>query len=402
MNVIKRIFQTFLGIGFIILRAVVGLALTSFLVYAALFYTPGGGEREHVMVIGDSDALKDQLLLLQKSGYELILVADVAKAQERLSFFAERVQRLHRSIASEVQLVLVANPGRNFHDFYVWLQNDVEPLKPLPVMALNTHNGKATKTNSYIVLHNPNGEMLQERVISLMLPRKQLLEDFWRWVRFFPGYDAYGRSMAEEVWGSTWRTLYLVGGSLLLSLVVALGMVALGYFWSEKMVVRTLFSVLNIFSGLHILIIGLAYVIVTGNIGSFTFGMLIILALGNGTLSDYVAILREEIGRIFSQDYVLAAQARGSSRIWNALRETVLTLVDVTVAKIPLLVGSTIILEVLCSYYGLGWYIVKAIGTDPRDVNLTMVTTTLIVGGLIGVNLVSEAVRMALDPRVKG
>jgi peptide/nickel transport system permease protein len=402
MNKFKSIFQILLGVFLIGLRAVMGLVLTSFLVYVALFYTPGGGEREHVMVIGDPGALEDQLLPLQKSGYELILVTDVIEAQERLGFFAERVQRLHRSIASEVQLVLVANPSQDFGAFYAWLQNDAEALKTLPVLAFTTREIKPTKLEHFSVLQSPSGELLQEQVVPLMLPRKQLLAGFWRWVRFFPGYDAYGRSMAKEVWGSTLRTLYLVGGSLLLSLAVALGMVALGYFWPENRLVRVFFHVLNFFSGFHILIVGLAYVIVTGNIGSFTIGMLVILALGNGTLSDYVAILREELNRVFSQDYVLAAQARGSSRIRNALCETVLTLVDVTVAKIPLLVGSTIVLEVLCSYYGLGWYIVKAIGTDPRDVNLTMVTTTLIMGGLVGVNLLSDAVRMALDPRVKG
>ena len=143
------------------------------------------------------------------------------------------------------------------------------------------------------------------------------------------------------------------------------------------------------------------YVVFTGHMGTLHFGMLAILALGNGTLSDYVAVLREELRRIFSQDYVLAALGRGGNRVRHVMRETGLMLMDVTVAKIPLLVGSTIVLEVLCSYYGLGWYIVKAIGSTPRDINLTMVTTTLIVGGLIGINLVSDAIRMALDPRIK-
>jgi len=400
MNKGQKILQALLGIGFIAARAFSGLALTSFLVFVALFYTPGGGEREHVMVVGADETHESLLLPLREAGYELISVDGVGQARERLLSVGERVNRLHRSVASEVQLVLIADSDQDLRAFYTWLQDASNGLQLLPALGFTTKKG--TSFDTFPVLHKPDGDVLKAQVVSKMLPRKQLFADFWRWVRFFPGYDSLGRPMADEIWASTCRTFYLVGGSLFLSLAVALVMVIAAHLWPESLLVRMALNGLNFASGFHILIIGLMYVVITGNIGSFYFGMLVILALGNGTLSDYVALLREEIQRIFSQDYVLAALGRGSSRFRHVMRETGLMLMDVTVTKIPLLVGSTIVLEVLCSYYGLGWYIVKGIGTNPRDINLTMVTTTLIVGGLISVNFLSEAVRMALDPRVKG
>ena len=129
----------------------------------------------------------------------------------------------------------------------------------------------------------------------------------------------------------------------------------------------------------------------------FTPWMLLILAIGDNTLGDYFTVLREEIARILSQDYVGAAKARGCSVFWHAAREMGITVLDIVVSRVPILVGGVIIVEESFAYFGLGHDIVAA--TNSQSIDLQMGVTLLIAVLLIGTSGVGAALRKILDPR---
>ena len=129
----------------------------------------------------------------------------------------------------------------------------------------------------------------------------------------------------------------------------------------------------------------------------FTPWMLLILAIGDNTLGDYFTVLREEIARILSQDYVGAAKARGCSWFWHAAREMGITVLDIVVSRVPILVGGVIIVEESFAYFGLGHDIVAA--TNSQSIDLQMGVTLLIAVLLIGTSGIGAALRKILDPR---
>lgn len=82
---------------------------------------------------------------------------------------------------------------------------------------------------------------------------------------------------------------------------------------------------------------------------------IVVLGLGNGTLSEVIRHLREEMGRVLSEDYVRTARAKGAS-VWNhAFREGFLIPVtEIVASKIPFILGGTVIVEQVFNWPGMG------------------------------------------------
>ena len=82
---------------------------------------------------------------------------------------------------------------------------------------------------------------------------------------------------------------------------------------------------------------------------------IVVLGLGNGTLSEVIRHLREEMGRVLSEDYVRTARAKGAS-VWNhAFREGFLIPVtEIVASKIPFILGGAVIVEQVFNWPGMG------------------------------------------------
>ncbi|MBT5874820.1 MAG: ABC transporter permease subunit [Candidatus Latescibacteria bacterium] len=213
----------------------------------------------------------------------------------------------------------------------------------------------------------------------------------------------YGTPVLERLGVHAGRTLLLVSGALVLSLALALGLVVVDLLRSDSRWVGYAIQSVTAVSGLHVIVLcfatmGLQWAV--PNTG-FSVWLIIILAVGNGTLADYYAILREEFGSALTQDYVLAAQGRGASFLLHATRnEMALGLLEATSSRIPTLIGSTIVIEWVFSYLGLGYDIVKAI--QGRNFEMIMGVTSVLAVVLIGVLESAGLARRFLDPRIGG
>ncbi|MBM3280313.1 MAG: ABC transporter permease subunit [Candidatus Handelsmanbacteria bacterium] len=209
-----------------------------------------------------------------------------------------------------------------------------------------------------------------------------------------------GTPVVERLGSHVPRTLKLVGGSLVLSLALALGMTVISLH-ANNLLTKNLVSLLNLISGLHIIVLSFAMIIlgwVQPNAG-FSPWLLVILTFGNGTLVDYYSVIRTQISQALHQDYAIAAMSRGASQLRHAtLYEITLGLMDATNSRIQTLVGGTIIVEWVFSYLGLGYDIIKAI--ELRNVDLIMGVTVAVALLLIFLGELTDTVRNRLDPKL--
>jgi peptide/nickel transport system permease protein len=82
---------------------------------------------------------------------------------------------------------------------------------------------------------------------------------------------------------------------------------------------------------------------------------IIVLGIGNGTISEVIRSLREEMGRVMEEDYIRTARAKGAS-IWrHAFKEGFLIPVtEIIAAKIPFILGGAVIVEQVFNWPGMG------------------------------------------------
>lgn len=82
---------------------------------------------------------------------------------------------------------------------------------------------------------------------------------------------------------------------------------------------------------------------------------ILVLGVGNGTISEVIRTLRAEMGRVLSEDYIRTAKAKGAS-IWkHSFKEGLLIPVtEIIAAKIPFILGGAVIVEQVFNWPGMG------------------------------------------------
>ena len=117
---------------------------------------------------------------------------------------------------------------------------------------------------------------------------------------------------------------------------------------------------------------------------------IIVLGLGNDSVSEFVRIISDELSRVMSTDYVIASKARGESVIRSSVKEGILIpLVTIVFSRIPFLIGGAIIVEYVFNWPGMGRLAFQS--TLNRDLPVLVVIAFLSVlmvrGGMILKNL---------------
>ena len=80
-----------------------------------------------------------------------------------------------------------------------------------------------------------------------------------------------------------------------------------------------------------------------------------VLGIGNGTISEVIRSLREEMGRVLDEDYIRTARAKGASVMSHAFKEGLLIPVtEIIAAKIPFILGGAVIVEQVFNWPGMG------------------------------------------------
>jgi peptide/nickel transport system permease protein len=82
---------------------------------------------------------------------------------------------------------------------------------------------------------------------------------------------------------------------------------------------------------------------------------ILVLGVGNGTISEVVRHLRDEMGRVLREDYVRTARAKGASVWRHAFKEGFLIpITEIVAAKIPFILGGAVVVEQVFNWPGMG------------------------------------------------
>lgn len=168
------------------------------------------------------------------------------------------------------------------------------------------------------------------------------------------------------------NTLYLTIGSMFVTLIIAVPIALFSARRGMNIPNWTLTMFTYLVSALPVFWLGyIAIYVFTHKFGLFPLGFgfsttqklswlyfllpVFVLGIGNGTMSEVVRYLREEIGRVFSEDYIRTAISKGAS-IWkHSFKEGFLIpITEIIASKIPFILGGAVVVEQVFNWPGMG------------------------------------------------
>ena len=211
------------------------------------------------------------------------------------------------------------------------------------------------------------------------------------------------------------NTLYLTIGAMLITLGVAVPIALMSARHGTTIVTLPLTIFAYVISALPVFWLGyIAIYISTHKFGFFPISVgfsgsqrlswlsfllpIIVLGLGNGTISEVVRYLREEMARVFSEDYIRTAVAKGGS-IWkHSFKEGFLIPVtQIISSKIPFILGGAVVVEQVFNWPGMGRMAWQA--AQDRDYPLIM-GITIIAAVIVRMgSLLQRVVYVMVNPR---
>ena len=219
------------------------------------------------------------------------------------------------------------------------------------------------------------------------------------------GTDIFGRSVVAKVIKSTEVAMSVgfVVSTIAITIGVVLGAVA-GYFGGviDELIIwlySTLAAIPNI-----MLLISLTFILGKGILAVY-------IALGMTNWVELCRLIRGEVIRHKGREYVQAATAIGASNLRKLLVHILPNIIHIVIIQFSAIFQIAIKSEVILSYLGLGVQNSPSWGVMINDANveltrgvwwqLTFATLAMFLV-VLAFNILSDALRDALDPKLKG
>jgi peptide/nickel transport system permease protein len=123
-----------------------------------------------------------------------------------------------------------------------------------------------------------------------------------------------------------------------------------------------------------------------------------VLGVGNGTISEVIRSLRDEMGRVMAEDYIRTARAKGASVWKHSFKEGLLIPVtEIVASKIPFILGGAVIVEQVFNWPGMGRMAWQA--AQDRDYPVIMGIAILAAVFVRLGSLFQSVVYVAVNPR---
>lgn len=196
---------------------------------------------------------------------------------------------------------------------------------------------------------------------------------------------AIGVSLPLGIAAAVWRGTFVDHGAMTLAL---LG-VSIPNFWLGPLL-AIIFSV------------KLGWLPVSGR-GTWAHLVLPAISLGAALAAILARMTRATLLEELREPYVLAARARGTSRwravMYHAFRNSLIPIVTLLGLQFGAVLTGAVITETVFAWPGIGRLLIQSIGF--RDYPLVQGCILLIAVTYVGVNLVTDLVYGALDPRIR-
>ena len=127
------------------------------------------------------------------------------------------------------------------------------------------------------------------------------------------------------------------------------------------------------------------------------------LALATIPLAVIARMTRASLLEVLSREYIRTAEAKGLSRraviLRHALRNALLPVLTVVGLQVGRLLAGAILTETIFSWPGIGLWVYESI--ESRDYAIVQGVSLFIAVIVVGVNLVTDVLYAAVDPRIK-
>jgi peptide/nickel transport system permease protein len=223
--------------------------------------------------------------------------------------------------------------------------------------------------------------------------------------RHWFGTDEFGRDVFSRIMAGAGVSVVVSFGTVLFATVAGATLgVLTGYLggWTDRILMILLESLMA-FPGL-LLALGIMAIIGPSKLG-------VVLALGLAYTPSVARIARATVFSLRQRDFVIASQAMGNSGLWTVARHILPNCVAPLVIFATSLFGSALLSESALSFLGLGvpppapsWggMLSDARNSMEQAIWLSLFPGAMISFALLGINMLGDAVRDLLDPRMKG
>lgn len=137
--------------------------------------------------------------------------------------------------------------------------------------------------------------------------------------------------------------------------------------------------------------------------GGPKFWIMPVFVLAAASAGYMARLTRSSMLEVLKQDYIRTARSKGLSEsaitVRHALRNALLPIVTVLGPSTAFLVTGAFVVESIFSVPGIGYLTVQSIGQ--RDYPVIQATTLLLGGAVVLMNLVTDLLYIALDPRIR-
>ncbi len=133
------------------------------------------------------------------------------------------------------------------------------------------------------------------------------------------------------------------------------------------------------------------------------------IAIGVGSGVILARVVKAEAARVLTQDYVVAAAASGSSTWRTIWRHIIPNIASTVIVQVSLIAALAVLAEAALSYLGLTPISTPSWGRMLSELQRTVTIhpTSLVfpglavIGATLGFNLLGDALRDAVDPRLR-
>jgi peptide/nickel transport system permease protein len=127
------------------------------------------------------------------------------------------------------------------------------------------------------------------------------------------------------------------------------------------------------------------------------------IVLGLGVLASISRMMRSALVEVLAQDYIRTARAKGIRRrsiiLRHALRNAMLSTLTIIGLQFGALLGSTILVETVFAWPGIGLYLEQSVVA--ADYSPVLAVTTVIAALYVLINLVVDIAYLVADPRIR-